>query len=62
MGENISQALTKIIRKTHEYRAEDIALVRAMGFEVDDNNKPAPGNIPDQYIEQLTMFQLMVMQ
>jgi hypothetical protein len=27
-------------------RAEDIALVRDMGFEVDDNNKPAPENIP----------------
>jgi hypothetical protein len=27
-------------------RAEDIALVRNMGFEVDDNNKPAPENIP----------------
>ena len=27
-------------------RAEDIALVRAMGFEVDDDNEPAPENIP----------------
>ncbi len=27
-------------------RAEDIALVRAMGFEVDDDNGPAPQNIP----------------
>jgi hypothetical protein len=27
-------------------RAEDIALVLAMGFEVDDDNKPAPENIP----------------
>ncbi len=27
-------------------RAEDIALVWAMGFEVDDENKPAPKNIP----------------
>jgi hypothetical protein len=26
--------------------AEDIALVRAMGFEVDDDNEPAPKNIP----------------
>ena len=26
--------------------AEDIALVRAMGFEVDNNNEPAPENIP----------------
>ena len=27
-------------------RAEDIALVRAMGFEVDDDNEPAPENVP----------------
>jgi hypothetical protein len=27
-------------------RAEDIALVRAMGFEVDDDDEPAPENIP----------------
>jgi hypothetical protein len=27
-------------------RAEDIALVQAMGLEVDDNNEPAPENIP----------------
>jgi hypothetical protein len=27
-------------------RAEDIALVRAMGFEVDDDSEPAPENIP----------------
>jgi hypothetical protein len=27
-------------------RAEDIALVRAMGFEVNDDNEPAPENIP----------------
>ena len=26
--------------------ADDIALVRAMGFEIDDENKPAPENIP----------------
>ncbi len=26
-------------------RAEDIALVQNMGFEVDDDNKPAPENI-----------------
>jgi hypothetical protein len=26
--------------------AEDIALIRAMGFEVDDDNEPAPENIP----------------
>ena len=28
-------------------RAEDIALVRNMGFEVDDDNDPAPENVPD---------------
>ena len=27
-------------------RAEDIALVRNMGFEVDDDNEPAPENVP----------------
>jgi len=27
-------------------RTEDIALVRAMGFEVDDDNEPAPENVP----------------
>ncbi len=27
-------------------RAEDIALIRDMGFEVDDNNEPAPENVP----------------
>jgi hypothetical protein len=27
-------------------RAEDIALVRNMGFEVDDINKPTPENVP----------------
>ena len=27
-------------------RAEDIALVRDMGFEVDDDNEPAPENVP----------------
>jgi hypothetical protein len=27
-------------------RAEDIALVQGQGFEVDDNNDPAPENIP----------------
>ncbi len=27
-------------------RAEDIALVRGQGFEVDDDNDPAPENVP----------------
>ena len=27
-------------------RAEDIALVRNMGFKVDDDNEPAPENVP----------------
>jgi hypothetical protein len=27
-------------------RAEDIALIRDMGFEVDDDNEPAPENVP----------------
>jgi hypothetical protein len=27
-------------------RAEDIALVRDMGFEVDDDNGPTPENVP----------------
>ena len=28
-------------------RAEDIALVRNLGFEVDDDNEPAPENVPE---------------
>jgi len=28
-------------------RAEDIANVRGQGFEVDDDNDPAPENVPD---------------
>lgn len=28
-------------------RAEDIALIRGQGFDVDDDNEPAPENIPD---------------
>ena len=32
-------------------RAEDIALVRGQGFEVDDNNEPAPENIPGLWDE-----------
>ena len=27
-------------------RAEDIAIVRGQGFEVDDDNEPAPENVP----------------
>ena len=36
-------------------RAEDIALVRAMGFEVDDDDEPAPENIPadDEHLFRL---------
>ena len=29
-------------------RAEDIAAVRGMGMMVDDDNEPAPENIPDE--------------
>ncbi len=32
-------------------RAEDIANVRGQGFEVDDNNDPAPENIPTLWDE-----------
>ena len=42
-----SQALPSIIRNSDGSRAEDIALIRAMGFEVDDDNEPAPENIPE---------------
>ena len=38
----------RTLSSTHRIgrRAEDIAFVRDMGFEVDDDNKPAPENVP----------------
>ena len=47
-GQNdTSLALATIRRNTDGSRAEDIALFKAMGFEVDDDNEPAPENIPE---------------
>ncbi len=35
--------------------AEDIALVRNQGLEVDDHNEPAPKNIPEENQAPITM-------
>jgi hypothetical protein len=40
-----NKPITDFVFNTQNW-AEDIALVRAMGFEVNDNNEPAPKNIP----------------
>jgi hypothetical protein len=37
---------TSVIDKMGRSRSEDIALARSQGLDVDDDNKPAPENIP----------------
>ncbi len=36
-------------------RAEDVALVRNQGLEVDDDNEPAPENIPTNYANEVPL-------
>ena len=58
---NTSQPLPGIMRSTDGSRADDIALIRAMGFEVDDDNEPTPENIKMKKSEiaiLLAMFQI----
>ena len=40
--EEISEGLTKCLWET----AEDITMMRGMGFDINDDNEPAPENIP----------------
>ena len=45
-GEEQRQEIPQEVQHARNVR-EDIALVQAMGFMVDDDNNPAPENIPE---------------
>lgn len=47
-GEPIDESMFSILGSSSSSRAEDIALVRAQGFEVDDDNEPVEENVPSE--------------
>lgn len=45
-GEGLKESIPVSVLKSSDGLAEDVAHVRALGFEVDDDNDPSPENIP----------------